>query len=204
VDNESTLRSISWALYNVNEYGATSLHRFEYSTFDSRRAEQAGTVDTVFDSVLPGLIRGAWYKVKFTGKNGADLTTDVWSNIFSYDDSAPDVTTRGLATLCPPTSALRLDLRSSFDCGPWPASTNNDPDRHQASTSLLKVCLPALTHALALSARSRPNLRTFRARIQSSRLITVTALLSSTCRVRRCGGRGLSTPRAKSSGASCA
>ena len=206
MDNESTLRSISWALYNVNEYGATantSLHRFEYFTNDSRRAEQAGTVDTVFDSVLPGLIRGAWYKVKFTGKNGADLTTDVWSNIFSYDDSAPDVT-RGLATLCPPTSALRLDLRSSFDCGPWPASTNNDPDRHQASTSLLKVCLPALTHALALSARSRPNLRTFRARIQSSRLITVTALLSSTCRVRRCGGRGLSTPRAKSSGASCA
>ena len=206
MDNESTLRSISWALYNVSEYGATantSLHRFEYFTNDSRRAEQAGTVDTVFDSVLPGLIRGAWYKVKFIGKNGADLTTDVWSNIFSYDDSAPDVT-RGLATLCPPTSALRLDLRSSFDCGSWPASMDADPDRHQASTSLLKVCLPALTHALALSARSRPNLRTFRARIQSSRLITVTALLSSTCRVRRCGGRGLSTPRAKSSGASCA
>jgi hypothetical protein len=157
VDNESTLRSISWALYNVNEYGATSLDRFEYSTFDSRRAEQAGTVDTVFDSVLPGLIRGAWYKVKFIGKNGADLTTDVWSNIFSYDDSAPDVT-RGLATLCPPTSALRLDLRSSFDCGSWPASMDADPDRHQASTSLLKVCLPALTHALALSAPQPPYL----------------------------------------------
>lgn len=201
MDNESTLRSISWALYNVNEYGATSLDRFEYSTFDSRRAEQAGTVDTVFDS--DKLKPGERYKVKFTGKNGADLTTDIWSNIFSYDDSTPDVT-RGLATLCPPTSALRLDLRSSFDCGSWPASMDADPDRHQASTSLLKVCLPALTHALALSARSRPNLRTFRARIQSSRLITVTALLSSTCRVRRCGGRGLSTPRAKSSGASCA
>ena len=150
MDNESTLRSISWALYNVND-GATantSLQQFEYFTNDSRRAEQAGTVDTVFDSNK--LKPGERYKVKFTGKNGANLiTTDVWSNIFSYDDSEPDVT-RGLATLCPPTSALRLDLRSSFDCGPWPASTNNDKDRHQASTSLLKVCLPALTHALAL------------------------------------------------------
>jgi hypothetical protein len=204
VDNESTLRSISWALYTVDTYGvtaSTSMLESEYPTDNSRRAEQAGTVDTVFDAVLPGLIPGERYKVKFTGKNGADLTTDIWSNIFSYDDSTPDVT-RGLATLCPPTSALRLDLRGHFECGSWPASTNNDPDRHQASTSLLKVCLPALTHALALSARSRPNLRTFRARIQSSRLITVTALL--TCRVRRCGGRGLSTPRAKSSGASCA
>ena len=161
VDNQSTLRSISWALYNVSEYGATantSLHRFEYFTNDSRRAEQAGTVDTVFDnSVLPGLIPGERYKVKFTGKNGADLTTDIWSNIFSYDDSGPDVT-RGLATLCPPTSALRLDLRGHFECGSWPASMDADPDRHQASTSLLKVCLPALTHALALSAPQPPYL----------------------------------------------
>ena len=162
MDNESTLRSISWALYSVNENGVTASTSIgsEYptdNTDNSRRAEQAGTVDTVFDSVLPGLIRGAWYKVKFIGKNGADLTTDAWSNIFSYDDTKPDVT-GGWATLCPPTSALRLDLRSSFDCGPWPASTNNDPDRHQASTSLLKVCLPALTHALALSAPQPPYL----------------------------------------------
>ena len=162
VDSQSTLRSISWALYSVNENGVTASTSIgsEYptdNTDNSRRAEQAGTVDTVFDAVLPGLIRGAWYKVKFTGKNGADLTTDVWSNIFSYDDSAPDVT-RGLATLCPPTSALRLDLRSSFDCGSWPASMDADPDRHQASTSLLKVCLPALTHALALSAPQPPYL----------------------------------------------
>ena len=160
MDNESTLRSISWALYIVDKYGVTESTSIgsEYptdNTDNSRRAEQAGTVDTVFnsDKLKPGI----QYKVKFTGKNGADRTTDAWSNIFSYDDTKP-VVTGGWATLCPPTSALRLDLRSSFDCGSWPASMDADPDRHQASTSLLKVCLPALTHALALSAPQPPYL----------------------------------------------
>ena len=126
------------------------MHQSEYSTNDSRDAEQAGTIDTVFNNSIPGLISGSQYKVKFTGKNGADLTTEVWSSIFSYDDTPPDVTD-GLATLCPPTSALRLDLRSRFDCGSWPTDldTGNDLDRHQASTSLVKV--PAGT-------RSRPAL----------------------------------------------
>ena len=138
VDNESTLRSISWALYTINKYGvvaSTSMHQSEFSTDNSRHAEQAGTVDTLFDS---SLTRGSQYKVKFTSKNGADLTTDVWSNIFSYDDTPPDVT-GGLATLCPPTSALRLDLRSRFDCDSWPTPLKTDLERHQASTSLLKV-----------------------------------------------------------------
>ena len=141
-DDESTLRSIQWTLYEVNKTHTKNSYVLdeEYSTNNSRRAEQAGTVDTVFDNSILGLTRGLWYKVKFTGKNGADLTTEVWSNIFSYDDTPPDVT-GGLATLCPPTSALRLDLRSRFDCGSWSAgfSTANDSVRHQASTSLLKV-----------------------------------------------------------------
>ena len=185
MDNQSTLRSISWALYNVDVHGvtaSTSVYRFEYSTNNSRRAVQAGTVDTVFDNSILGLTRGSWYKVMFTSKNGADLTTDVWSKVFSYDDTPPDVT-GGLATLCPPTSALRLDLRSRFDCGSWPIPLNtaNDFHRHQASTSLLKV--PAGTH-------SRPALTlipTFVHLVRACSLLgqrTVTALL--TCRVRRC------------------
>ena len=90
--------------------------------------------------MFDNLTRGKQYKVKFTGKNGVDLRTDVWSNSFSYDDTSP-VVADGLATLCPPTSALRLDLRSRFDCGSWSTgfSTANDSVRHQASTSLLKV-----------------------------------------------------------------
>ena len=133
------------------------MHRFEYSTNNSRRAVQAGTVDTVFDNSILGLTRGSQYKVKFTGKNGANLTTEVWSNIFSYDDTPPDVT-GGLATLCPPTSALRLDLRSRFDCGSWPIPLNtaNDFHRHQASTSLLKVPAGTHTHDL-LSPSSQPS-----------------------------------------------
>ena len=154
----------------------------EYSTNNSRHAGRAGTVDTVFDNSILGLTRGSWYKVMFTSKNGADLTTDVWSKVFSYDDTPPDVT-GGLATLCPPTSALRLDLRSRFDCGSWPIPLNtaNDFHRHQASTSLLKV--PAGTH-------SRPALTlipTFVHLVRACSLLgqrTVTALL--TCRVRRC------------------
>ena len=155
VDNESTLRSISWALHNVDTYGVTantSVHQSEYSTDNSRHAEQAGTVDTVFDNYILGLTRGSQYKVKFTGKNGANLTTEVWSKVFSYDDTSPDVT-GGLATLCPPTSALRLDLRGRFDCGSWPTLLSNDLNRHQASTSLLKVTAgahsrPVRTHVL--------------------------------------------------------
>ena len=141
MDNESTLRSIKWTLYEVSK-NSYVLDK-EYSTDNSRRAEQARTVDTVFDNSLTS---GLWYKVKFTGKNGANLFTEVWSNIFSYDDTPPDVTD-GLATLCPPTNALRLDLRSHFDCGSWPTDLEpaNDLDRHQASTSLLKV--PASTHS---------------------------------------------------------
>tara|TARA_B100000795_G_scaffold104264_1_gene76930 strand:+ start:20 stop:577 length:558 start_codon:yes stop_codon:yes gene_type:complete len=159
-DNQSTLRSISWALYNVDVHGvtaSTSVHRFEYSTNNSRRAVQAGTVDTVFDNSILGLTRGSQYKVKFTSRNGADLTTDVWSKVFSYDDTPPDVT-GGLATLCPPTSALRLDLRSRFDCGSWPIPLNtaNDFHRHQASTSLLKVPAGTHTHDL-LSPSSQPS-----------------------------------------------
>ena len=150
MDNESALRSIKWTLYEVNKTHSSNSYVLdeEYSTNNSRRAEQAGTIDTVFkNSALP-LTSGSWYKIKFTGKNGANLTTEVWSNIFSYDETPPDVT-GGLATLCPPTSALRLDLRKSlrFDCGSWPTPLNADLDRHQASTSLLKV--PAGT-------RSRP------------------------------------------------
>ena len=135
----------------------------EYSTDNSRRAEQARTVDTVFDNSLTS---GLWYKVKFTGKNGANLFTEVWSNIFSYDDTPPDVTD-GLATLCPPTNALRLDLRSHFDCGSWPTPLEpaNDLDRHQASTSLLKV--PASTHSRP-ALTPHPNLHTSRVRMQSS------------------------------------
>ena len=141
------------------------MHQSEYSTNDSRDAEQAGTIDTVFNNSILGLTSGSQYKVKFTGKNGADLTTEVWSNIFSYDDTPP---TRGLATLCPPTSALRLDLRSHFDCGSWPTPLEpaNDLDRHQASTSLLKV--PASTHSRP-ALTPHPNLHTSRVRMQSSR-----------------------------------
>ena len=149
MDNESTLRSIKWTLYEVSK-NSYVLDK-EYSTDNSRRAEQARTVDTVFDNSLTS---GLWYKIKFTGKNGADLTTEVWSNIFSYDETPPDVT-GGLATLCPPTSALRLDLRSRFDCGSWPTPLNADLDRHQASTSLLKV--PAGTYSQpALTPPSQP------------------------------------------------
>ena len=68
------------------------MHQSEYSTNDSRDAEQAGTIDTVFNNSILGLTSGSQYKVKFTGKNGADLTTEVWSNIFSYDETPPDVT----------------------------------------------------------------------------------------------------------------
>ena len=169
VDNESTLRSIKWTLYEVNKTHTNSyVLDEEYSTNNSRRAEEAGSVDTVFDNSILGLTSGLWYKIKFTGKNGADLTTEVWSNIFSYDETPPDVT-GGLATLCPPMSALRLDLRSRFDCGSWPTplETANDLDRHQASTSLLKV--PAGTHsrpALTLRTQS-PYLSS---RMQSSRV----------------------------------
>ena len=142
-DHESTLRSISWALYNVDKHGvtaSTSVQQSELTTNDSRRAEQAGTVDTVFSSSTHRVTSGSWYKVKFTGKNGAGLTTDVWSSVFSYDDTPPDLT-GGLATLCPPTGALRLDLRGYYNCGMWPdhSSLKKDLDRHQASTSLLKV-----------------------------------------------------------------
>ena len=135
------------------------MHQSEYSTNDSRDAEQAGTVDTVFDNSILGLTSGSQYKVKFTGKNGANLFTEVWSKIFSYDDTPPDVT-GGLATLCLPTSALRLDLRSRFNCGSWPTDLDpvNDLDRHQASTSLLKV--PAGTRSRPALTLSNPNLRT--------------------------------------------
>ena len=159
VDNESALRSIKWTLYEVNKTHSSNSYVLdeEYSTNNSRRAEQAGTIDTVFkNSALP-LTSGSWYKIKFTGKNGANLTTEVWSNIFSYDETPPDVT-GGLATLCPPTSALRLDLRKSlrFDCGSWPTPLNADLDRHQASPPLLKV--PAGTYSRpALTPPSQPS-----------------------------------------------
>ena len=157
VDNESTLRSIKWTLYEVSKTDTNNSYVLEeeYSTNNSRHAGRAGTVDTVFDNSILGLTRGSQYKVKFTGKNGANLTTEVWSNIFSYDETPPDVT-GGLATLCPPTSALRLDLRSRFDCGSWPTPLNADLDRHQASTSLLKV--PAGTYSRpALTPPSQPS-----------------------------------------------
>ena len=205
-DDESTLRSIQWTLYEVNKTHTNKNYSYvleeEYSTNNSRRAVQAGTVDTVFDNSLLGLTSGSWYKVKFTGKNGANLTTEVWSKIFSYDDTPPDVT-GGLATLCPPTSALRLDLRSRFDCGSWPTDldTVNDLDRHQASTSLVKV--PAGTRSRpALTLPTQPPYLS--SRMQSSRVAHRHRLLSSTCCVRRCDGRGLSTLRARLSGANCA
>ena len=177
MDNESTLRSIKWTLYEVSKTRTKNSYVLdkEYSTDNSRRAEQARTVDTVFDNSLTS---GLWYKIKFTGKNGADLTTEVWSNIFSYDETPPDVT-GGLATLCPPMSALRLDLRSRFNCGSWPTDldTVNDLDRHQASTSLVKV--PAGT-------RSRP---AFTHPSQAPYISCAHAVL--TCRVCRCDGRAL-------------
>ena len=141
-DNESTLRSIGWELHEVNEHGVTAKTSVlsELTTDNSRLAEQSGTVNTVFNDAVYRFTAGKLYKVKFTGENGAGLATDVWSNLFSYDDTPPDLT-GGLATLCPPTGALRLDLRGTSGCGlaPNPPWDTTDLHRHQSSTSLLKV-----------------------------------------------------------------
>ena len=128
------------------------MHWSEHSTNDSRRAEQAGTLDTVFN-IQTTVSRGSWYKIMFTGKNGANLTTDVWSSVFSYDDTAPY---DGLATLCPPTGALRLDLRGTSGCGLGPNPPWDTTDLHQASTSLLKVHAGAHPTPLHLPCKQSP------------------------------------------------
>ena len=141
-DGESTLRSIEWTLYEVSKADVSQLEYKAaevYATAHSRQAEAAGTVDTSFeDSLYGSLRRGLWYKLKLTAKNGADLTSEMWTTIFSFDDTTPD-TTDAWATLCPPTGALRVDLRTEMDCATWPSVATQDVDRWQYNTSLLMV-----------------------------------------------------------------